>query len=204
MIELPASNRERAVAGVLVGAAVLFVGFGIRRMSTGVSAAGFAGALTLPLVLLAADLVIAAALLTGWYPVRPVAQGLAVFGVLVHVLVVLRNGPVWVRGCSALLVVVHGWALVSLFLLTAAEDDWDDEDDEDDWDGDGGGDGGDGPVPDDVPRAAETTGVLLEVPISEVVELERPEQDRAAEPNPEPPVGRSTGSTPYDQEVRAR
>ncbi|MGI8816653.1 MAG: hypothetical protein ACR2G2_15595 [Pseudonocardia sp.] len=48
MIELPASGRERTVAGVLVGGAVLFVGFGIPRLAS----AGFAGALTLPLVLL--------------------------------------------------------------------------------------------------------------------------------------------------------
>ncbi|MDQ2706526.1 MAG: hypothetical protein M3Z25_02310 [Actinomycetota bacterium] len=169
MIELPASGRERTVAGVLVGGAVLFVGFGIPRLAS----AGLTGALTLPLVLLAADLLIAAALLTGWYPVRPVAQGLSVFGLLVHALVMLRGGPIWIRGCSGVLVVAHAWALVLLFLLTAAEDDLDDHD----WD-----------EPDETAEDAAQPEpvVLIETSVLDVVELTRPALDPASEPTPEP------------------
>ena len=81
------------------------------------------GGLLLTLVLLATDLVIAGALVTGWYPVRPVAQGLTIFGALVHVLVLLRSGPVLLRGCSGLLVAAHGYALVLLFQLSVSEQD---------------------------------------------------------------------------------
>ena len=171
MIEVPATGRERVAAGVLVGAAVLFVGFAIRR----VHIAGFFGALTLPLVLLAADLVIAAAVLTWWYPLRPVAQGLAVFGILVHALVMLRSGPVWTRGCSGVLLLAHSWALVQLFLMTAAED-FDDEELED-------------PAPEGPP--AEPAEVV-ETPVTEVVDVAVPDDaddpatDDAAQDDPAP------------------
>jgi hypothetical protein len=169
VIDGPASGRERTVAGVLTGGALIFVGLGIPRLSS----AGNASGLTLPLVLLGADLFIAAALLTGWYPIRPVGQGLAVFGVLVHTLVVLRSGPIWVRGCSVVLVVAHVAALVLMFLRTAAEaDDEFDDDDDDDL---------------DEPRPAfPPEPVLVEFPITEIIELERPVRDPAAEPTPEP------------------
>ena len=155
MIELPASGRERAVAGVLVGGAGVFAGLAAIR----VPAVGFVAALSLPLVLLVADLLIAVAVTTRWYPIRPVAQGLAVFGLLVHVLVALRNGPVPMRGCAGVLVVAHGWALVLLFLLTAAEDD-DESDDPD--------------------REASEVPEIVETPVSEVVEL-RPAREHQLE-----------------------
>jgi hypothetical protein len=181
VIDLPATGRERVAAGVLVGAAVLFVGFAVRR----VHIAGFLGALTLPLVLLAADLVIAAAVLTWWYPLRPVAQGLAVFGILVHALVMLRSGPVWTRGCSGVLLLVHSWALVQLFLMTAAED-FDDED----LDGEAVE-----PPPDAEPAE------IVETPVTQVVDVvvpddvddepggpesDQPESDHAESDQPEP------------------
>lgn len=112
-------QRLRGIAWVLVGGSVVFAGIATGR------AFGTAGpdALTLPLALLASAGVIAAALLTGWYPVRPIAQGLAVFGALVHLLVLLRSGPIWTRGCSAVLAVTHTYALVMLFVLSAREAD---------------------------------------------------------------------------------
>lgn len=199
MIE--AARRDRVAAGVLVGAAVLFVAVWIPRTSS----AGFAGALTVPLVLLAADLVIAAALLTRWYPVRPVAQGLAVFGVLVHALVALRSGPPVARGCSVVLAFAHAWMVMSLIMLTAGEDDADEDDEDDDEDDDEAADDGPrddlpeaAPRPgDDAPRAVEITGEFrLEVPIADVVDLEPPIRDPASDPTPEPPAAR------YEQEER--
>ncbi len=150
MIDPPTGGRDRAVAGVLGVGAVLFVGFAATR----VGSAGFPAALSLPLVLLAAALVVAVAVLTHWYPIRPVAQGLAVFGLLVHALVALRGGLVWTRGCSAVLAVAHGWALILLFLITAAENDEDE----------------DGVPEDDEPENAGYPKVV-ETPVSEVVDL---------------------------------
>lgn len=168
MIDLPATGRERVAVGVLVAAAVLFVGFAIPRTAV----AGFFGALTLPLVLFAADLVIASAVLTRWYPLRPVAQGLAVFGILVHALVMLRSGPFWTRGCSGVLLLAHSWALVQLFMITAGEDDDAEED----------GEAGAGP------HADVATGVpaeAVETPVTEVVDLALPEEPGT----PEEPAG---------------
>ncbi|MGQ0479775.1 MAG: hypothetical protein ACT4O0_01905 [Pseudonocardia sp.] len=153
MIQPPAGGGDRAVAGVLGVGAVLFVGFAATR----VGSAGFVAALSLPLVLLAAALIVAAAVLTRWYPIRPVAQGLAVFGLLVHALVALRGGPVWTRGCSAVLAVVHGWALIRLFLITAAEED----------------DSDDRTVVDEPAGVTDDAGypVVVETPVSDVVDL---------------------------------
>jgi hypothetical protein len=114
---LPGSSAQRVASATLVGLAVLFVGFGALRLAT----EGGIDVLTLPLVLLVTDLFIAAVLLSGWYPVRPVAQALAIFGALVHLLVLLRSGPWWLRGSSALLAVAHGYALVLLFQLSVRE-----------------------------------------------------------------------------------
>jgi hypothetical protein len=114
---LPGISAQRLASALLVGLAVLFVGVGAPRLAT----EGGVDVLTLPLVLLVTDLFIAAVLLSGWYPVRPVAQGLAIFGALVHLLVLLRGGPWWLRGCSALLAVAHGYALVLLFQLSIRE-----------------------------------------------------------------------------------
>jgi hypothetical protein len=114
---LPGSSAQRVASALLVGLAVLFVGVGALRLAT----EGGVDVLTLPLVLLVTDLFIAAVLLSGWYPVRPVAQGLAIFGALVHLLVLLRSGPWWLRGSSALLTVAHGYALVLLFQLSVRE-----------------------------------------------------------------------------------
>ena len=174
---MPATGRERVAAGVLVGAAVLFVGFAIPRAA----AVGFFDALTLPLVLLASDLVIAAAVVTWWYPLRPVAQGLAVFGILVHALVMLRSGPVWTRGCSGVLLLAHSWALVQLFLMTAAEDD--------DYD--------DGELASGLPPAVSLGGPeFVETPVTEVVEMAVPaledgpgesQQNESATADPTPP-----------------
>jgi len=175
VIDMPATGREKIAAGVLVGAAVLFVGFAIPRAA----AVGFFGALTLPLVLLAADLVIAAAVVTWWYPLRPAAQGLAVFGILVHALVMLRSGPLWTRGCSGVLLLLHSWALVQLFMMTAAEDDGPEDDGPED---DGPED--DGPEDDGLAEdgLAEDAGVdgdghgdglpeLVETPVTQVVDV---------------------------------
>ncbi len=189
-----ATRRDRVAAGVLVGAAVLFVAVWIPRTAS----AGFAGALTVPLVMLAADLVIAAALLTRWYPVRPVAQGLAVFGVLVHTLVALRSGPPVARGCAVVLALAHAWMVMSLIMLTASEDDAEDEADEAEDGVDDAPEHPEGGVPeDDAPRAVEITGEFrLEVPIADVVDLEPPVRDPASDPTPEPPATR------YEQEER--
>jgi len=178
VIDVPATGRERVAAGVLVGAAVLFAGFAIPRTAS----TGFFGALTLPLVLLAADLVIAAAVLTWWYPLRPVAQGLAVFGILVHALVMLRSGPLWTRGCSGVLLLAHSWALVQLFLMTAAEDD----DFDDDYDDD------DEPVTEPPPDLAPREPVeIVETPVTDVVDVAAP-----VEAAPEPPGDAQTGEPP--------
>jgi hypothetical protein len=147
---------------------VLFVGFAVPR----VASAGFFGALTLPLVLLVADLVIAVAVVTRWYPVRPVGQGLAVFGALVHALVVLRNGPLWTRGCSGVLLLAHCWALVQLFMMTAAEDDEADDFDED--------------APGAEPAPLGEPMGIIETPVTEVVDLSVPDEDPAVHESPEP------------------
>jgi hypothetical protein len=173
VIEVTAARRERVAAGVVLGGAVLFVAFALPRVGT----AGLLGALTLPAVALAADLVLAAALLTGWYPIRPVAQGLAVFGLLLHLMVALRGGPVWGRGLSALLAVAHVWALVLLFLLTAREQEEDEED------GAGAGpdeDTGAGPDEDAGADAREWADEAVETPVSDVVEV-TPAWERRAE-----------------------
>jgi hypothetical protein len=181
VIDMPATGRERVAAGVLVGAAVLFVGFAFPRTAS----AGFFGALTLPLVLLAADLVIAAAVVTWWYPLRPVAQGLAVFGILVHALVMLRSGPVWTRGCSGVLLLTHSWALVQLFLMTAAEDfddeDFDDED-FDDEDFDDEDEEASGPPPD---VASGEPAEFVEIPVTDVVDVAVPSEPAPPEAAPE-------------------
>ena len=125
-----AAPGARYAAFVLLGLALVFLGLGFVRVlhphGEGVPA--------LALALLAADVVIASALLSGWYPVRPVAQGLAIFGALVHLLVLLRSGPILLRGCSGLLAATHGYALVMLFQLStdeyAEEHDDDHRDDE--------------------------------------------------------------------------
>lgn len=190
MIDMPASGRERLGAGVLAGAAVLFVGFAVPRAA----AVGFFGALTLPLVLLAADLVIATALVTWWYPLRPVAQGLSVFGALVHALVMLRGGPVWTRGCSGVLLLAHCWALVQLFLMTAAEDD-DDSDDSDERGDERGDEHGyrdtDGELGEHAAAlpfgiaSGETAG-FVETPVTDVVDVAAPAQRVAPPEHPEP------------------
>jgi hypothetical protein len=118
---------ERLVAVMLVVGAVGFTGTGLARL---VHQRGI-DVVTLPLALLAADLLIAAALVTGWYPIRAVAQGLAIFGALVHLLVLLRSGPWWIRGWSGMLTVAHLSALVLFFSLSAREYDEIDTADED-------------------------------------------------------------------------
>jgi hypothetical protein len=123
---LAALGRERLVAGALVIGAVVFTAIEAVRLL----GSGGIEVLTLLLALLAADLVIAGALVTRWYAVRPVAQGLAIFGALVHVLVLLRSGPWLIRGWSALLAAAHICALVLFFALSAHEQ-YDDEDEED-------------------------------------------------------------------------
>ncbi|MDT7678328.1 MAG: hypothetical protein QOD82_6230, partial [Pseudonocardiales bacterium] len=99
MNRLAALGRERLAAGVLIIGAVAFAGTGMVRLFR----EGGVEVLTLPLALLAADLLIAGALVTRWYAIRPVAQGLAIFGAVVHLLVLLRSGAWWIRGWSALL-----------------------------------------------------------------------------------------------------
>lgn len=139
-----ALGRERLAAGVLVIGAVVFTATGVARLLR----AGGVEVLTLPLALLAADLVIAGALITRWYAIRPVAQGLAIFGALVHVLVLLRSGPWLIRGWSALLAAAHICALVLFFALSAHEQ-YDDDDDENDDSADDVGD------PDAAPESVE-------------------------------------------------
>jgi hypothetical protein len=117
MTRTPVPGRVRYAAGALVVLAVLFVCLGVVRMPH----VHGGELLSLQLALLVADLVIVSALVTGWYPVRPVAQGLAIFGALVHLLVLLRSGPVMLRGCSALLAAAHVYALVLLFQMSAQE-----------------------------------------------------------------------------------
>ncbi|WP_028933043.1 hypothetical protein [Pseudonocardia spinosispora] len=121
---LAAARRERLAAGVLVGLAIVFVGVALlQRMHRGEAD------VLLPLALLAADLTIAAALLSGWYSVRPVAQGLAIFGALAHVLLLLGGRPELIRVTSGLLAAAHVYSLVLLFQLGAGYD-YEDEDDE--------------------------------------------------------------------------
>lgn len=148
MNRLVALGRERLAAGVLVIGAVVFTATGVARLLR----AGGVEVLTLPLALLAADLVIAGALITRWYAIRPVAQGLAIFGALVHVLVLLRSGPWLIRGWSALLAAAHICALVLFFALSAHEQ-YDDDDDDDN------GDGGDPDAAPESVQANERVGV---------------------------------------------
>lgn len=124
-----ALDRERWVAAVLVVGAVGFAATGVARLFSQVDQHGI-DVLTLPLALLAADLLIAAALITGWYPIRPVAQGLAIFGALVHVLVLLKSGPWWIRGWSVVLALAHVTALVLFFAMSAREYDDEEADEE--------------------------------------------------------------------------
>ncbi|MDT7558340.1 MAG: hypothetical protein QOI68_2810 [Pseudonocardiales bacterium] len=179
MNRLAALGRERLAAGVLIIGAVAFAGTGMVRLFR----EGGIEVLTLPLALLAADLLIAGALVTRWYAIRPVAQGLAIFGAVVHLLVLLRSGAWWIRGWSALLAAAHIYALVLFFALSAQEQ-YDDEDEdadefEDEFNGDGPGGAGRGgefavlpaqrrgPVDADWPRpdpAAAATAVGVERP----------------------------------------
>jgi hypothetical protein len=179
VIDMPATGREKFGAGVLVGAAVLFVGFAVPRAAV----VGFLGALTLPLVLLAADVVIAAAVVTWWYPLRPAAQGLAVFGILVHALVMLRSGPVWTRGCSGVLLLTHSWALVQLFLMTAAEDD-------------GPDDGAEGERQALGPDRLGAPPEFVEIPVTQVVDVAVLESPVDPDGHPDAPGDPDTPSDP--------
>jgi len=125
---LAALGRERLAAVALVVGAMAFTATGLARLI----GEHELGVLTLPLALLAADLFIAGALVTRWYAIRPVAQGLAIFGALVHALVLLRSGPWWIRGWSGLLTAAHVYALMLFFAMSAQEYSEDDEDGYDD------------------------------------------------------------------------
>jgi hypothetical protein len=113
----PALSRATFACVALVGLAVVFAGAGVFRMLHD----GGVKALTLPLALLASDLIIAGSVLSRWQLVRPFAQGLAIFGLLVHLLVLLHSGPVGLRTCAGLLALLHAEALVLLFQLTWRE-----------------------------------------------------------------------------------
>ena len=128
MNRLAALGRERLAAVALVVGAMAFTATGLARLI----GEHDLGVLTLPLALLAADLFIAGALVTRWYTIRPVAQGLAIFGALVHALVLLRSGPWWIRGWSGLLTAAHVYALALFFAMSAQEYSEDDEDGYDD------------------------------------------------------------------------
>jgi hypothetical protein len=172
----PASRNERFAAGALVGGVIVFALITVVLLRVG---GGWVRAemLTLLFALLAADLLIAVALLTGWYPVRPVAQGLAIFGAVVYLFVLLRSGPWWMRGWSGLLAAAHVYALVLLFALGSRER-YDDEDDEDEAD-----------RPDEPGVAApavEEPGATMSAPEDEPIEVPAP--GPAGEPEPEPPA----------------
>ena len=177
MNRLAALGRERLAAWALVLGAVVFTAIEVARLhrSSGLEV------LTLLLALLAADLVIAGALVTRWYAVRPVAQGLAIFGALVHVLVLLRSGPWLVRGWSALLAVAHLYALVLFFALSAHEQYEDDEDDDEDR----GGGGGEV----DAAQAGEHVGVGYVLPVQRpIADLLHEVAARPVEPAAEAPA----------------
>jgi hypothetical protein len=176
-------GRDGLVALVLLLGAVAFTGTGVARLVSH----GNPEALTLPLALLAADLLIAGALVTRWYAIRPVAQGLAIFGALVHVLVLLRSGPWWIRGWSALLAAAHIYALLLFFALSAREQYDDELDDEDD--------AVDVVRPENVVRpetAAEQPEVRaeepaeVEIPVARVTEPNQPNQPHGPAESPEP------------------
>lgn len=178
MTSIAASRGERLAAGGLVGGAVVFAVLAVTlpRVGGGLVRAEM---LTLLFALLAADVLIAAALLTAWYPVRPVAQGLAIFGAVVYLFVLLRSGPWWMRGWSGLLVAAHAYALVLLFALGSREHYEDDEDDRPD----------DAAVGEPVAEAPE--------PVAEVPEPAAEAPEPAAEA-PEP-----AESAPEDEPVAA-
>jgi hypothetical protein len=160
-------GRDGLVALVLLLGAVAFTGTGVARLVSH----GNPEALTLPLALLAADLLIAGALVTRWYAIRPVAQGLAIFGALVHMLVLLRSGPWWIRGWSALLAAAHIYALLLFFALSAREQ-YDDEDDEDDEDGQ--------------PDVLAEEPAEAEIPVAQVTEPDQPNQSNGRAQSAEP------------------
>jgi hypothetical protein len=160
-------GRDGLVALVLLLGAVAFTGTGVARLVSH----GNPEALTLPLALLAADLLIAGALVTRWYAIRPVAQGLAIFGALVHMLVLLRSGPWWIRGWSALLAAAHIYALLLFFALSAREQ-YDDEDDEDDEDGQ--------------PDVLAEGPAEAEIPVAQVTEPDQPNQSNGRAQSAEP------------------
>jgi hypothetical protein len=160
-------GRDGLVALVLLLGAVAFTGTGVARLVSH----GNPEALTLPLALLAADLLIAGALVTRWYAIRPVAQGLAIFGALVHMLVLLRSGPWWIRGWSALLAAAHIYALLLFFALSAREQ-YDDEDDEDDEDGQ--------------PDVLAEEPAEAEIPVAQVTEPDQPNQSNGRSQSAEP------------------
>jgi hypothetical protein len=162
-------RRVRLVAMALVLGAVGFAATGAVRAITVASAGNSADRVTLPLALLVADLIIAGALVTRWYSVRPVAQGLAIFGVLVHVLVLLRSGGWWIRGWSAMLSVAHGYALMLFFAFSVEE-----RDDEDVGEHVGELDpltgSADAPVPAQGGPPVETPVEQLETPVEQLVD----------------------------------
>jgi hypothetical protein len=207
---LAALGRERLAAGVLIIGAVAFAGTGMVRLFR----EGGIEVLTLPLALLAADLLIAGALVTRWYAIRPVAQGLAIFGAVVHLLVLLRSGAWWIRGWSALLAAAHIYALVLFFALSAQEqyDDEDADEFEDEFNGDGPGGAGRGgefaalpvqrrgPVDADWPRldpaaAATAAGVERPAPVDDPG-TQSAEVAEPAEPAAPAPDGDTAGPAP--------
>ncbi|MDT7635542.1 MAG: hypothetical protein QOI50_7472, partial [Pseudonocardiales bacterium] len=212
MNRLAALGRERLAAGVLIIGAVAFAGTGMVRLFR----EGGIEVLTLPLALLAADLLIAGALVTRWYAIRPVAQGLAIFGAVVHLLVLLRSGAWWIRGWSALLAAAHIYALVLFFALSAQEQ-YDDEDEdadefEDEFNGDGPGGAGRGgefaalpaqrrgPVDADWPRpdppaAATAAGVERPAPVDDPG-TQSADVAEPAEPAAPAPDGDTAGPAP--------
>jgi hypothetical protein len=177
----------------LVGLAVLFLACGAVLMVTEDRGAN---AITLPVALLASDLLIAATLVSRWHLVRPIAQGLAIFGTLVHLLVLIRNGPVWTRACAGLLVVAHVQALVLLFQLSIRE-----RTEDDTAEGDGAATvvdevGSDPPVVIPAQRTGDS-----EMPAEPVADQEEPAQPVRSETETEEPEG--TGGPASEQDDQA-
>ncbi|SDM89192.1 hypothetical protein [Allokutzneria albata] len=99
-----------AILACLVGAELVFLGAGVLRWA----AEGGADLLVLPTVLLVLVLVAAASLLTRIRIAKAGATAVAVFAALLHLLIVLGDGPGLARIVSGIVGAAHVYAVVLL------------------------------------------------------------------------------------------
>jgi hypothetical protein len=99
----------RVCAALLGGAGLVFLVESLIRLSS-----QGAGILYVPLVQLVLDGTAVGVILTGNRLLRPGVLIIAILGSLVHMVILLGDGPIWTRVVSALLAVMQLYVLVLL------------------------------------------------------------------------------------------